>query len=98
MNNGHLFFVNRKMELEGRVNLIFEEVASNQTRVTANTRYVVKKSIAVQNVNGAPVGSNVDTVSFNTGASATFSPQNDGRATECVTTGRLETDILDAIR
>jgi hypothetical protein len=40
MNAGvGLFFLDRRMSLEGRVNLIFEEVDTNTTRVTANTRY-----------------------------------------------------------
>src|SRR5262249_34213685 len=41
MNEAGLFFVQRKMSVEGRVNLVFEELGPTQTRVTANTRYVV---------------------------------------------------------
>ena len=98
MHNGQLFFLNRKMELEGRVNLVFEEMSSNQTRVTANTRYVVKKTVTGNNAQGQMIPPQSDTIAFNTGKSASFS-SNDGRATtECVSTGRLEADILDAIR
>ena len=62
---GQLFFINRKMHLEGRMNLIVEEIASNKTIVTANTKYVLTKSGTVRNVQGASQSFS-DTISFNT--------------------------------
>lgn len=97
MNDGRLFIINRKMELEGRVNLIFEEISPTKTKVTANTRYIVKRHIVVQNIGGGFPVTNADTLAFNTGASASFPAAKDGRATECVGTGKLEAEILKAI-
>ena len=48
MDQNALFQVQRKMNLEGRVNLIFEEIGPNQTLVTANTLYVLTKQSIVR--------------------------------------------------
>jgi hypothetical protein len=92
-----LFFVDRRMSLDGRVNLIFEEVSPTQTRVTASTRYVVKKDITVRDVEGRTRSAS-DSLSFNTGGSAAFPAQPDGRATECAATGAIERDILSVLQ
>lgn len=97
MTQGMLFFVSRKMELEGRVNLIFEDAGDNKTKVTANTRYLVKRSSTVTQ-NGGPTGQNSDSISFNSGSSGAFPAANDGRATECVSTGALEAHILGTVQ
>ncbi len=95
---GGLFFIDRKMDLDGRVNLIFEEVTPTKTRVTANTKYVVSRSITARNAaNNIPQTSN-NKISFNSGSSASFPSASDGRATECVSTGKLERDILSAVK
>lgn len=98
MNDVGLFFIDRKMSLEGRVNLVFEEVNPSQTRVTANTRYIVQRQRVVRPAaNGLPQTLN-DSLSFNAGGSAAFAPGADGRAAECVATGNLEREILSAVR
>ena len=45
-----LFLIDRRMALEGRVNLVFQEVNSSQTRVTANTRYLVQRQRNFRNL------------------------------------------------
>lgn len=98
MNGNGLFFINRKLSLEGRVNLIFEEVNSNQTRVTANTRYVVARQLTVSSAtNNIPHSAN-DSISLNSGGSASFPTNATGQGTECVSTGALEREILSAIK
>jgi hypothetical protein len=89
-----LFNVDRRMSVEGRMNLIFEEVGPTETRVTANTRYVVTKQVQIQSVANNQVANKTDTISFNSGGGASFPGANDGRATECVARGTLETDVL----
>ncbi|MCG2634536.1 MAG: hypothetical protein J4A00_06380 [Gammaproteobacteria bacterium] len=98
MNDFELFIIDRKMDLEGRVNLIFEEVSPNSTRVTANTKYIVSRSLTIQSSANNIQQSLNNSVSFNSGGSASFPATADGRATECVPTGRLERDILSAIK
>ena len=98
MNPGGLFIIDRRMSLEGRVNLIFEEIGSTKTRVTANTRYVVVRTSIVRNmVNNIPQNYS-DTNSFNTGSSASFPANSEGLAAECLSTGLLEQEILSAIK
>jgi hypothetical protein len=88
-NNGQdLFFVKRKMDLEGRINIILQELSAEQTLVTVNTKYLVTKDATVTHVQGASQRLS-DTITFNTNGSARF-PQN----TECVATGALEREVL----
>lgn len=98
MNNNGLFFFDRRMSLDGRVNLVFEELSPNQTRITANTRYVVQREQTMRsNANNIPQ-SRTDSISFNSASGATF-PSNGGKGNaECVSNGVLEKEILSAIK
>lgn len=98
MNGTMLLGVNRRMSLEGRVNLIFEEVTPNQTRVTASTRYVVQRQLTVTAASNQIPHSASDNISFNSGSSGAFPANQAGQATECVATGALEREILSAIK
>lgn len=98
MNANGLFQLERKMSLEGRVNLVFEEVGATQTKVTANTRYVVQRQQTARNAANNFPQSTSDNISFNFGSSAMFPGNRDGRATECISTGVLELEILSAIK
>lgn len=98
MNNNGLFFIDRKMSLDGRVNLVFEEVGPNQTRVTANTRYVINRQQTIRSTANNFPQTFSHSISFNSGGAASFPPSNDGRAAECAATGALEREILSAIR
>jgi len=100
MFNGELFNYKRTMALEGRVNLIFEEVAPNQTQVTASTRYVVTRGLVQQRAANGASQSMSDTVAFNSNGSGAFpaSASSDIAPTECFSTGKLEQEILSTIR
>lgn len=98
---GELWLVKRKMSLEGRINLIFEATTKNQTRITANTRYVVIKDIqlfspgrSIAGMNGSTVNFH-DSISFNSGNEAVKFTGNS--PTECKATGALEKEILELI-
>lgn len=97
MNNAGLFFLDRSMALEGRVNLVFEEITPTQTRVTANTKYVVTRNVTISNVDGRSQAM-THLLSFNTAGRATFPAGNDGQATACAANGRLERDILANVK
>lgn len=98
MDNGWLFYINRRLSLEGRVNLVFEELSPTQTRVTANTRYVVQRQLTGTSAADGIPRSFSDSISFNSGSSSAFAPNKHGQATECVATGVLEREILSAIK
>jgi hypothetical protein len=93
-----LFLIDRRMNLEGRVNLIFEETGPNTTRVTANTRYVATRTQIIRNVANNFPQTSTDTISFNSGGSASFPANSQGQSAECVSTGALEREILSAIK
>lgn len=93
-----LFLIDRRMNLEGRVNLIFEEAGPNTTRVTANTRYVATRTQIIRNVANNLPQTYTHTISFNAGSSAFFPANAQGQLPECVSTGALEREILSAIK
>lgn len=99
MNGGGLFHIDRKMSVEGRVNLVFEEINPNQTKVMANTYYVVQKDVTARRADNNFSQSWSDSISFNTGGSSSF--RNDGNSaaeTVCMANGELEREILSAIK
>jgi hypothetical protein len=91
-----LYMVDRRMNLEGRVNLVVQEADANQTLVTANTRYVVTRSGTMTQAYPAVSRSFNDTVSFNSGGRATFPGQSNN--TVCVATGKLEAELLELVK
>ena len=97
MESGGLFFIDRRMTLEGRVNLIFEEVSPSQTRVTANTRYVVQRTRAIRAAANNASQTVSDSISFKSASSASF-PGHESQAAQCAATGALEQEILEALR
>lgn len=90
--NGQLVFYKRKMNLEGRVNIVVQEVTEQQTLVSVNTKYIVTKDIYMSNPQNQSQHLN-DNISFNTNGSGMFP---NGR-TNCYSTGELEKEILSAI-
>ena len=102
VGNG-LFQIDRRMSLEGRVNLVFEEITPTTTRITANTRYVVQRQRIVRNMAGSYIANSVphtlnDNISFTATGTGAFSPGPDGKSTECISTGALEREILTSIK
>jgi len=99
MQPSGLYFVQRKIALEGRVNLVYEEQGPAKTKVTANTRYVVKRNIQIQKAGANTFPQTIDdSISFNTGGGASFPADRSGRFSSCVPTGSLETEILSMIK
>ncbi|WP_152986915.1 hypothetical protein [Bordetella bronchiseptica] len=90
MQNGQYGQVHRQMDLDGRVNLIFESIGKNATRVSANTKYVATKTVT----SPTHAGMLKDSISFTSGNGATF---RGAFPTECRATGALEQQILDAV-
>ena len=92
-----LFRIDRKISLEGRMNLIFEEQGQDQTRVTANTRYVVVKDLTIYQVGyPVPVHKN-ESIFFNSGQEAAFTPAGEFTMT-CRPNGKFENDVLGLIK
>lgn len=99
MNPGvGLFFLDRRMNLEGRVNLIFEEIGPTTTRVTANTRYVVTRTQTIRNAANNFPQTGTETISFNSAGGASFPANSKGQSAECVSTGALEREVLSAVK
>jgi hypothetical protein len=92
MENGqNLFFLKRKMNLEGRINIILQEVTQDSTLVTVNTKYVLTKDIMISNPQGQSHYMS-DSISFNTNGQGTYPQQ-----TICYATGTLEQEVLNSL-
>ncbi|BET57528.1 hypothetical protein [Geobacter sp. 60473] len=91
--NNNLIFVERKMTLEGRINLIVQEITTNQSQVSANSKYVVTKSFIARDVMGHSQ-SDTETISFNSGQGSSFKQGQ----TECYATGELEAAVLGLLK
>jgi hypothetical protein len=85
------------MSLEGRMNIVFEDVDATHTRITVSTRYLVTRDVSQRIVPEGYSGQSHDTVSFNTGGSATFAQQANVTLTPstCSANGQFEAEILD---
>ena len=93
-----LFNIHRTMNLDGRMNLIFEDLGNNTTRVTVNTRYIVTRGRSMQNNRFPQIVSDSETINFNSGESANFSPDKDNAFSSCVANGAFERDVLSIIK
>ena len=91
MEKGFLYYVRRKMDLEGRVNITVQEASSTSTLITINARYIVTKDVDLSNANGQNYHMH-DNISFNTNGFASF-PQ----PTTCSATGALEQEVLSTL-
>jgi hypothetical protein len=89
-HEGRLYVADRKMDLEGRINIIIQEESKNETRLTVNARYLVTKQVHVQMIGTARSDNRSDTISFNSGGNAQF-PETQ---TICQCTGKLEKEII----
>jgi hypothetical protein len=95
-NQHRLFTVHRALLLEGRTNLVFEAVDPRHTRITVSTRYVLTRTVDSLMAGVYAPSHLVDSITFNTGGSATFG--NSITHTECSSTGLLEGEILSILR
>jgi hypothetical protein len=86
--------VYRKMQLEGRVNFIVQELSAQSTRITANVKYVLTKSFQGVDMAGRQ-SSTSDSISFAYNQREQFPG---GAPTTCQSNGVFEKDLLDLIR
>lgn len=90
--NNSLLVLERKLSLEGRMNIIIAELEPSKSSVTVNTRYILTQTTAGRNVLGEYMPQNVQTISFNTGGSATNQGGTIYRAN-----GKFEEKVLSII-
>lgn len=89
---GILMGLNRRLALEGRLNVVVTEPSPGRTRVMVNTRYVLTLNVTGQNAMGQPLQPHSETISFNTGSEAKLSSGTTFRST-----GELEAAVLRLI-
>ncbi len=98
MSYGRLFFVDRSMSAEGKLNVILEELAARKTRVTVNAQYTVRRTTKAQPAEGGDPLSNEATIRLVSGGSASFPVTDGSKQITCKATGELENDVLSLVR
>lgn len=93
VKKGYIFLVNRNMDLEGRINLIIEEINPEKTRISVNTRYLVTKTEYWARLNGLYPHTKINKMFFTSSGSGSF-PTDTPPPVTCRSTGKLESDIL----
>lgn len=98
-DGGHLVKFDRKLRLEGKINLIFESLDKNKTKVTANTNYTVSRTVATVSSqldgNFNPIHTQyADNTGFTTNTKGYFPT---GGQSYCVSTGELERNLIELI-
>lgn len=87
--------VKRNMSLEGRINIVVQEIEPEKTQVSVNSKYIITKEFSVYrtdyNTYQGFWQKSSETFSFNTGGKGTQS------SIECICNGELEKSILDLI-
>lgn len=89
--DGKLYTVDRTLSLEGRANIVLEELTPSSTRATVNVRYVLARTIHTKDVMDRLAASS-ETISFSSGESAAF--VGTGVETNCRASGALEQRLL----
>ena len=91
------YSIDRSLSLEGRMNILFEELNPATTRVTVTARYILNRSLHVYSRGllrkSYKRGEN-DSITFGSGSDASFTPRSGGPAEKCVATGALEQSIF----
>ncbi|MEC5407576.1 hypothetical protein VOM14_18675 [Paraburkholderia sp. MPAMCS5] len=92
--------IDRRVSLDGRMNIVFEDVDATHTRITVSSRYIVKRDTTMTIVPEGITQRSSDSVSFNTAGSASFPmPANStGTATTCTANNQFEAQILDLVK
>lgn len=102
-----LFLVTRQMVLESKMNLIFEEMGKNKTKITANANYVLtntqtnRQISAFMDTNEAGTMDYepekvTESINFNSTGSAVF--KNTIANGKCQPTGKFESDVLALVQ
>ncbi len=97
--SGGLFpeHIYRKLSLDGRANIVFEQITPSSTKITVTARYVVTMVGVAQLGNGATFPEQ-GTATFNSGEQGRFSSENEESEVVCVANGRFERGILALIQ
>lgn len=92
MSGTNLFRFQRKLTLEGRINIVIQEISENQSIVTVNIRYIVTKNNTIYDMQGRSQSSS-ETISFNTNGYEKFSESS----TICYASTNLEKEIFEIL-
>jgi hypothetical protein len=92
MQGTTLYGFKRKMDLEGRINIVIQEISETQSLVSVNIKYIVTKNNLIYDMQGRSENSS-ETITFNTNGHETFNQSK----TVCYATTYLEKEIFEIL-
>ena len=99
MNGDVLLNIDRKMSFEARVSLVFDEINPDQTKVTADTVYIVQKDVTARRSDNNFSQWWSDSITFSNRGDASFRDDiNSAATTVCKPNGELEREIFSAVK
>lgn len=93
---GNIYDVDRRMALDSTAHVQLEAIDKNTTRADVQVQYQLTRHVRISNATQRDYPQYSDTITFSSGAAGRF-PGFD-RATQCVATGQLENEILNALQ
>lgn len=90
--------IDRQMQLDGRMNIIVQELDSRNTQLTVNTRYIVNRRMTATDSSGRLTSNTNDAASFNYGQDGMFTTLGESSPLVCRSTGALERQIISIAR
>lgn len=90
MNEGNLFFVNRKMKLDTRIQINIQDTGAKTTGVSLTARYILARTVVMRDTRGRSKTLD-DAVSFSSGEEGSL-PGSSG--VRCRSNGQLEQSVL----
>jgi hypothetical protein len=86
--------LDRQMQLDGRMNIIVQELDPKTTQLTVNTRYIVNRRMSVTESDGRLASNINDSATFNYGQDGIFASVGESSPLVCRSTGALERQIV----
>ena len=86
--------IDRQMQLDGRMNIIVQELDSKNTQLTVNTRYILNRRMSATESSGRLTSNTNDSATFNYGQDGIFPSLGDSSPLVCRSTGALERQII----
>jgi len=93
VSDNYLYFNERRMSLEGRINLLVEDITASKTKLTANSRYILTRTSTVRRADQPVPSTRSHTTTFNSDQSDEL-PAWPGKPLICRATGQLEQQLL----
>jgi hypothetical protein len=93
----NLYFIERTMALDGRMNIVVQANGAGATNITVNTRYVLTRNQKVTSAAGGFPQNFSHSINMNTGQGSSFPTSSSLPPLQCVPNGTFESEVLGLV-